>query len=421
MTWGQIYALQSPESQAGIPKVEMARVAGVISPASAQFIVGALKKAEEDRSQVFILQLDTPGGLDQSMRTIVQAFLAARVPVVVYVSPSGSRAASAGAFITIAAHIAAMAPGTNIGAAHPVTIGEGKMDKTMAEKVTNDAAAYIKTLAEKRGRNVKWAEDAVRKSSSITEKEALRGKVIDFISKDVEELLAQMDGREVVTEAGKVTLHTKGAKVNLVEMSLRYKILAIITDPNVAYILFILGFYGIFFELSNPGSILPGIAGGIFLILAFFAFQQLPINYAGVLLILFALVLFIAEIKVASHGLLTGGGIIAMILGSLMLIETDVPGLRISWAVIIPVVLITAAFFFFAVGKGIMAQRRRPTTGSEGLVGMEGVVKLKLALVGKIMVHGELWQAEAEEEIEAGEKVRVVKVEGLKVKVERVK
>ena len=314
-----LFAVFAPASRASPGEVYVARVDGVISPSTADFIAGAIHKAEQAQAQALVIEMDTPGGLDLSMRIIIKEMLRSPVPVIVYVSPGGARAASAGAFITIAAHVAAMAPGTNIGAAHPVQMGGGEMDKVMAEKVENDAAAYIRSLAERRGRNATWAEEAVRKSVSITEKEAVKLKVIDLVADDLADLLAQVDGRTIETGAGQVTLATKAATTTEVEMSFRDKILQVISNPTIAYILLILGMAGIYFELSNPGAILPGVLGGICLILAFWAFQTLPISFAGLLLIIFGVLLFIAELQVVSHGVLTAGGIIAMFLGSLML------------------------------------------------------------------------------------------------------
>ena len=326
------------------PQIDVVEYQGIINPPAAEFIAKAIKESAEKKAAAIIIRLDTPGGLDQSMRTIVKDIIASEIPVIVFVSPSGARAASAGTFITMAAHIAAMAPGTNIGAAHPVSISGGETKGDMAAKLENDAAAYIKGIAHKRGRNEQWAEDAVRKSVSITAEEALKIKVIDFVAKDIDELLAAVNGRSIITEKGAVALNIKGAKINKVEMGIRFKILSLLADPNIAYILLMLGIYGIFFELSSPGAILPGVVGGIFLILAFYGLQTLPINYAGLLLILLALILFIAEVKVTSYGLLTIGGIISMFIGSLMLIDTQLEFLRISWAVIIPAVLMTALF-----------------------------------------------------------------------------
>jgi len=300
-------------------------IEGVISPVTLRLVGLAIDRAQAERAQALVIQLDTPGGLERSMRSIVQRMMNADVPVVIYVAPTGARAASAGVFITMAAHVAAMAPATNIGAASPVALGGGA-DKTMLKKVENDAAAFIRTVAVERGRNADWAEKAVRQAVSITEREALKLKVVDLIADSLPDLLDKLDGRVVKLPKATVTLATKGAPVRPIEIGVRDRVLNVITDPNVAYILMMLGMLGLFFELSNPGVVLPGVIGGISLILAFFAFQSLPINYAGVLLILFGIVLLIAEIKIVSHGILALGGIVSMALGSLMLF--DAPGCR---------------------------------------------------------------------------------------------
>lgn len=393
---------------------------GVINPVSAEFIGKSIKKANEKKVEALIIELDTPGGLDTSMRNIVKEIIGSEVPVVVYVSPSGSRAASAGVFITLAAHISAMAPGTNIGAAHPVGVGE-KMDKVMAEKATNDAAAYIKSLAERRGRNAKWAEDAVRKSISATETEALNENIIDFISKDFTSLLSEINGKKVQTVITEKVLHTKNAVVLRDELGLRHKILNLISDPNIAYILMLLGFYGLFFELTNPGSLFPGIVGGICLILAFYAFQTLPVNYAGLLLIILAIILFILEVKIISHGALTIGGIVSMVIGSLMLFESPAPFMKISLYVILPAVLISALFFTVTLSLAFKAYMRKPVTGSEGLLGEVGVADTDITNDrGTVFLHGERWTACADELIAKGEKIKVEAVSGLKIKVKKI-
>lgn len=397
-------------------QVNVIRVESVISPSSADYIVTAIKQAEKDKVAALVIELDTPGGLDTSMRVIIKEMLAAERPIVVYVAPSGARAASAGAFITVAAHIAAMAPGTNIGAAAPVAMG-GPMDKTMEKKVTNDAAAYMRTIAEKRGRPIDLAEEWVRKATAKTETEALKAKLIDVISPKLDDLLQAIDGRVVTTAAGKVKIETKNAVIHREEMNLREKILKIITDPTIAYLLLILGLAGLYFEFSTPGAILPGVLGGIALILALYAFQQLPINYAGVLLILLAIVMFIAEIKVVSHGVLTAGGIAAMILGSIMLINTPAPYMRISLTAIIGTAAATAAFFLFVVGAGVRALRSRTTTGMEGLIGEIGVVRTRLAPRGQVFLRGELWNAEGDGVVETGESVRITGMDGLTLRV----
>jgi membrane-bound serine protease (ClpP class) len=394
-------------------------VDGVINPVSAEYIGKSIKKAVKKGSEALVIELDTPGGLDTSMRGIVKDIVSSEVPVVVYVAPSGARAASAGVFITLAAHVAAMAPGTNIGAAHPVGLGQ-KMDKTMAEKATNDAAAYIKSLAESRGRNAQWAEKAVRESISSTESEALKEHVIDLVEKDITTLLSDIDGRKVRTPLGERVLRTKGAKVVREEISLRLKILNFISDPNVAYILMLLGFYGLFFELTSPGAVFPGVAGGICLILAFYAFQTLPVNYAGLLLIILAVILFVLEIKVVSHGVLTIGGIIAMLIGSLMLFESPGPFVRLSLYLILPAVIITALFFSFTIRLALKAYRRKPVTGREELTGMEGTARTDITREGgTVSLHGEIWSAFSDDVIEKNDKIVVEEVRDLKLKVRK--
>lgn len=410
---------QAP-SEGPAPTVMAVTVEGIINPVSAEFIVKSIGKANDMNAEAFVLMLDTPGGLDTSMRDIIKAIIGSGTPVVVFVAPGGARAASAGTFITIAAHIAAMAPQTNIGAAHPVGVGGGEqMDDTMTAKVTNDAAAYIRSLAEKRGRNADWAENAVRKSVSATEVEALKENVIDLIAPDLNALLKAIDGREVETAAGKRVLRTAGATIVREEMGLRHKILDLISNPNVAYILMLLGFYGLFFEMTNPGAIFPGVFGGIALILAFYAFQTLPVNYAGLLLIILAIVLFVLETQVASFGALTIGGIIAMVMGSIMLFEST-PYVKLSFSVIITSVAITALFFTVVVGLIIKAHRRKPVTGMEGLVDEEGKAITDItAKEGMVSVHGEIWSAMSEEPIGKGETVVVESVTNLKLKVRK--
>lgn len=395
-------------------------VDGVINPVSAEFIGKGIRKANEMRAEALVIELDTPGGLDTSMRSIVKDVIGSEVPVIVYVSPSGARAASAGVFVTLAAHVAAMAPGTNIGAAHPVGIGE-KMDKTISDKATNDAAAYVKSLADRSGRNARWAEDAVRKSVSATETEALKEKIIDIVSPDLNALLREVDGRQVTLLTGERTLRTAGAAIVRHEAGLRHKILNFISDPNVAYMLMLLGFYGLFFELTNPGSIFPGVLGGIFLILAFYAFQTLPVNYAGLLLIILAIILFILEIKIISHGVLTIGGIVAMTIGSVMLFDSPGPFMKLSLLIVFPAVFVTALFFTIILGLAYRAYKRKPVTGAEGLVGLEGTVHSDITPSGgMVSLRGELWSAYADETIIRGAAVVVEAVSGLKVKVKKI-
>ena len=402
------------EAPAG--EVHVIEFEGPIGPVAARFIAQEIERAEEADAACLVIELDTPGGLDTSMREIIQSILASRVPVAVYVSPSGARCASAGVFIAMSADAVAMTPGTSIGAAHPVTIGQAEVDDDTMDKIVNDSASYIKSLAAKRGRNEDWAEQAVRESATATAREALELGIIDALADDLDEFLEVIDGKEI-DEAKGGALDTAGASVKRIEMSLRFRLLNILSNPNVAYLLLILGFYGLFFELSNPGSIFPGVLGAIFLVLAFFSFQMLPINYAGVLLILLAVAFFLAEIWVTSGGLLTIGGAVAMFFGSLMLIESPAPFLRISFKVIIPAVIATAAFFAFAVGAGLRAQRRKPATGREGLVGERGVATTDIDQTGQAFIHGELWSVTSVDKIGKGEEVIVVAMTGLRPEV----
>jgi len=414
-----IPAFASAQPPAAAATVATLQIDGVITPITVRLVATAVERARTEGAAALVIQLDTPGGLERSMRSVVRDLLNAPIPVIVYVSPTGARAASAGAFITLAAHIAAMAPATNIGAAHPVAAGGGSIDKESMRKIENDAAAFIRTVARERGRNVEWAEKAVRASVSATEQEALKLGIIDLVAASLTDLLDKVDGRTVRTAAGTVTLHTRGATVRPIGIGFRDRFLALITDPNIAYILLMLGMLGLFFELANPGVILPGIIGGISLILAFFAFQSLPINWAGFLLILFGIVLLIAEVKVASHGVLTIGGVIAIILGSMMLVSTPELPLRVSWGVIVPVVAATVGIFVFAVGAGMRAQLRRPWTGMEGLLREVGVTQTALEPEGQVLIHGEIWRAVADAGIPAGERIRVVGVDGLTLRVTR--
>lgn len=412
-----IFVLSSVSSFAA--EVSVVTVDGIINPVSAEFISKSIKTANEKKLEALVIELDTPGGLDTSMRSIIKDMLSSETPVIVFVSPSGARAASAGAFITIAAHVAAMAPQTNIGAAHPVGVGE-KMDKAMAEKATNDAAAYIKSLAETRKRNAVWAEDAVRNSVSATEEEALKKGIIDIVSRDVSSLLGAIDGKKVQTVAGERTLKTASATVTREKMGLRLKILDLISNPNVAYILMLLGFYGLFFELTNPGAVFPGVTGGICLILAFYAFQTLPVNYAGLLLIILAIILFVLETQIVSHGALAIGGLIAFTIGSIMLFETAVPFLRLSLSILIPAIVVTGLFFTLTIGLALKAQRNKPVTGVEALIGTTGTAATDITKDGGMaLIQGELWSAESEEPVAKGDKITVLAVEGLKVKVKR--
>jgi membrane-bound serine protease (ClpP class) len=410
--------LPAPASAAPTP-VATIPIDGVISPVTVRLVETALSRAQNERAGALVILLDTPGGLERSMRLICQRLLNAEIPVIVYVAPTGARAASAGVFITMAAHVAAMAPATNIGAAHPVAVGGG-VDKESMKKIENDAAAFARTIATERGRNAEWAEKAVRQSVSITEREAVKLKVVDLVADSVPDLLDKIDGRRVKTARGPVTLQTKGAAVTAIEIGFRDRVLNVITDPNVAYILMMLGMLGLFFELSTPGAILPGVIGGISLILAFFAFQSLPINYAGLLLILFGIALFVAEISVVSHGVLAIGGIVALSLGSLMLFDAPEVGFRVSWWVILPTVGATAGVFLFVLTAGVRALRSRSPVGAPALVGQTGVARGPLSPEGQVLVHGELWRAVVRgAPVDEGARVRVVDVNGLTLTVEK--
>ena len=435
-------------------------VDGPITPVSADYIQKQVAKAQSEGLDLVVLELDTPGGLVSSTRDIVKTILGSEVPIAVYVSPPGARAASAGVFITMAAHVAAMAPGTNIGAAHPVNIGGGnplspkketpeeeKRGKgeeesdsepgtrnsepesgapaaddadVMGQKVLNDTVAFARSIAEKQGRNADWAERAVRESVSVTETKALELNVIDIIAEDIDDLLEAMDGMSIKISGEEVVLAVAGGEVVERPMGWRHRVLGALSDPNVAYILMMLGIYGLFFELANPGVILPGVLGGIFLILAFFSFQVLPINYAGFLLIIVAVILFILEVKVVSYGMLSVGGIASLFLGSIMLFDTAEPYYRLSLSLVAGVTAFTALFFIVGLGLAIRVQRKRPTTGAEGLIGETGVVTLSLNPEGTVKVHGEIWKAVADGNIETGGKVRVKAVKGMVVKVEEI-
>jgi len=399
-------------------RVRVVTIHDPITPVTAQFLHRTLDDADHGGDSLVLVELDTPGGLDTAMREIVKDIFASSVPLAVYVAPSGARAASAGAIICLAADVCAMSPGTNIGAAHPVSLGE-KADKTMEEKLVNDAEAYAEGIARKRGRDETLARRMVRESVSLSADKALSGRIIDLIARDRTDLLQQMEGRRIMRNGQEVTLRLAGAEAFFAEMRPGERILNAISNPNVAYVLMMLGILGLFFELSNPGVILPGVIGGISLILAFFAFQALPVNYAGVLLIVLALVLFIAEIKVVSHGMLTVGGVIAMVLGSLLLFESPAPYLRVSWSVILITVLATAGFFLVVIAKALRVHRLKPATGQEGLLEQEGRAESELAPDGKVFVNGEYWEAWSEQPIASGSRIVVERVEGMRLKVRK--
>jgi membrane-bound serine protease (ClpP class) len=401
------------------PLVVVGDIDGAIGPATTAYVERLIRDATARGANCLVIRMDTPGGLSAAMRDIIQAILASPVPVVIYVHPGGAHAASAGAVIALAAHVSAMAPGTNIGAAHPVSIGGGASDSSgvMDEKVTNDAAAYARSLATRRGRNVEWAERVVRESISSTAEEAVAEGVVDMVAGDMDELLVRIDGKVTDMATGAITLRTAGARVVELPQSFRERFLARISDPNIAYLLMLVGVFGIFFELQNPGAVFPGIVGGIAIIMAAFGLQMLPVNWTGVALIALAIVLFVLEVKVPSHGALTIGGVVAMFIGSIMLIDSPLPFMRVSLGVIIPSVLFTALFFLFAVGMGVRAQQRKVTTGNEGMVGEEGVARGAVHESGPVFVRGELWNARSAEPIAAGTRVVVERVDGMTVTV----
>jgi membrane-bound serine protease (ClpP class) len=406
------------------PSIFKITVDTAIHPISSEYICDAIDRAETENAKLIIIVLNTPGGLDSSMREIMEKILNSKIPVAAYVSPSGSRAASAGFFISIACDIFAMAPGTNTGAAHPVGVSltGQQMDETMSDKVTNDAASYIKSIAEKRGRNIQMAEDAVRKSLSYTEEEALKGNLIDLIAADEQEIIRHFHGKSIKRFDGtEWSLDLENEEIISIPMTGRQRFLITISNPNLAYILLMIGLLGLYFEFSNPGAILPGVLGGICLLLAIFSFQILPINYVGLILIILAIGLFILEIKVQSYGILSLGGIAAMIIGSIMLINAPIPELRPSLKFIIPMALGLSFIFIFLVVIAIRANAQRASTGKEGLVGEVGVAQTDLSPEGKVFVHGEIWQAEASEDLPPGTKVKIVEVlNNLRIKVTKI-
>jgi membrane-bound serine protease (ClpP class) len=405
------------------PVFNVISVDGIITSPTAKYIAQGIEEADKEGAEGLIILLDTPGGMDTAMRDIAKSILNAPLPVIVFVYPSGARAASAGVIITVAAHVAAMAPGTNIGAAHPVAIGIGgtAMDKTMSKKIENDAAAYARSIAKSKGRSEEWAEKAVRKSESITAEEALKLNVIDFVASDINGLLKVVDQKEVNLPGGKKKISTKNAVINNKKIGTRQGILAAISDPNISYILLLIGLAGLYFELSTPGAILPGVIGGISLLLAFFGLSTLPVNYTGILLIIFGVILFIAEIKVMSHGMLTVGGVISLIMGSLLLFDSTEPALRISLQVLVPAVLTASAFFIVVIWLALKAQLRKHYSGRESMVEGQGEATTDIDATGKVFFQGEYWTARSDRLIPRGAKVKIKKVEGLQLFVEEIK
>ena len=405
------------------PRVRLIEVDGAITPVMANYVHRGIREAERAGDQAVVIRLNTPGGLSSAMDDIIQDILASEVPVIVYVAPSGARAASAGVYITYAAHVAAMAPATNIGSASPVLLGQdgqpAQTDETMQQKVVNDAVAKIRGLAELRGRNADWAEQAVREAVNITADQALQLGVIDVVAPSLDALLDTVDGRPVTTMAGEVTLQTRDAEIVPVDMNLVEQFFQILSDPNVAYILLSLGLLGIFLELANPGAVLPGVVGGIFLLLGLFALGNLDVNWAGVLLMAFGFILFIADLYLPTHGVLTVGGIISFALGSFLLMQSPIsPVFQISRAVILTVTALVAISFLAVITLVARAHARRPVTGKEGLIGTVGVVRRALEPEGMVFVEGELWRARSNAgRIPEGQLVRVVGLEGLRLTV----
>ncbi len=419
-----VSALPAPVDAAAQGKiVGLVRIDSDINPGVAEYLDRAIKTAGEKQYEALVVELDTPGGLADSMREMVKDIMDSAVPIIVYVAPSGARAASAGVFITMSAHVAAMAPGTNIGAASPVSIGiGGGEDDTMKHKIMNDMVAFARSIADKRGRNANWAEKAVTEAVSITDMEAVLKNVVDLRAESLTDLLEKIDGRKVTVAGKEVILATAHAKVEEVEEQFRERLLRTLANPNIAYLLMLIGLAGLYFEFSTPGAIVPGAVGALSLILAFYAFNTLPVNYAGVLLILLGVGMFIAEIKVASYGFLTIGGIISLVLGSVIMFRNEGGyAVRVSWMVIIPTVAAVTLFFTVVVALVVKSQVRRSVAGSEGLVGERGKVLKEITDEGgKVFVHGEIWNAFSDQSVEEGALVEVEEFNNLRVKVKRV-
>ena len=422
--FGILLSLRAVFALTTAPAVYSAEVDSIIHPASAQYMIEAMDRADAGNARLLVFTLRTPGGLVDSTRDIITHMLAAKTPIAIWVGPSGTRAASAGFILTMAADVAAMAPGTNIGAAHPVNGSGQTMDDTMAKKAAEDVAAYVRSLAAGRHRNVELAEQAVNQSKAFSEQEALNASppLIDLIAADVPDLLEKLEGRTVTRFDGRtVVLHTSKVPVVSVEMSTRQRILSAVAHPNVAYLLLTLGTLGLTVELWSPGAVLPGVAGGLCLLLAFFALQILPVNFAGLLLLLFGLVLLALEVKVTSFGLLTAGGVISLIFGSMMLFDSTAPELQLSLGVVVPVVLGFTAVAVFLVRLGLTAQRRPAVTGMEGMLSEvgEAITAVEPGTPGRVRVHGEIWRALSGDRLQPGDHVRITNVEGLTLTVRK--
>ena len=401
------------------PLVNTIRIDGAIDPAVALYVHRSIGVAEKNGAQALVILINTPGGLLDSTRSMVQDFYESRVPIVVYVWPQAARAASAGAILSLASNVAAMSPSTNIGAAHPVSIGT-KPDAVMAKKIENDTAAFVRSIAKRRNRPMSWADEVVRNSISVTDTEAKEKGIIDVIAKDQYDLARQLDGRKTTTGSGEFTIHSANARIERIDASLRERFLHAIDNPNITYILMLLAIYGLIFELSNPGAILPGVVGGISLIMALFSFAVLPVNMTGIFLIVFAIALFLIDLHVPTHGILTVGGVISFAMGSLILFESQSPEFQISAALVITMALLTGAFFVFAIGAGIRAQKNRIVTGREGMIGQIGEARTKIDPKGKVFAEGTWWNAITNDEpIDQGEMVRIVGMEKLTLIVKR--
>jgi membrane-bound serine protease (ClpP class) len=412
-----VLAAQSKDAAA--PHVDLIAIDGSINPAVDDFLRESIARAKNNGARALVVQLDTPGGLLTSTRTMVKEMLGAQVPVMVWVGPSGAGAGSAGVFITLAAHVAAMAPGTNIGAAHPVAGGGQEVKGVMGEKIENFTASFSESIAQKRGRNAEWAIEAVRKSVAITESDALKKNVIDIVAKDIDDLLKQADGRKVDLDGKIVVLALKDAKVIRHEMSLKQKVLNTLADPNIAYLLMMAGLLGLYMEFSHPGVIFPGVVGAICLLLALASFQLLPLNYTGLALIALGVALLVAEMFVPSFGFLGIGGIIALAIGSLLLFDTESSDLIVDKSIVFTAVGTVGAIMLALSYLVFKSQKLTQTTGMDGLIGEIGEVRLKLGPVGKVFVHGEYWNAEADSEIDVGAKVEVTGYQGMRLKVSR--